>query len=145
MTNAHQFNLDAAQREIDRRTAEGEDMTGATIDARTYAIVKPTTATAPQRRYDFIADPGHGWLEVPIADVRALKIAGAISGYSYVDRQGRYAPVPLKGQPVAYLEEDCDLTTFMQAAKAAGWDVKINERAPCNGDAFVRRLERFAA
>lgn len=38
---AHEFNMDAAQRELDRREAEGEDMTGATIDPRTYAIIKP--------------------------------------------------------------------------------------------------------
>ena len=38
---AHQANLDAAQREMDRREAEGEDMTGATIDKKTYKIIKP--------------------------------------------------------------------------------------------------------
>lgn len=38
---AHELNIDAAQREIDRRSAEGEDMTGATICPRTYAIRKP--------------------------------------------------------------------------------------------------------
>ena len=38
---AHEYNLDAAQREMDRRQAQGEDMTGATIDNKTYNIVKP--------------------------------------------------------------------------------------------------------
>jgi len=38
---AREYNLDAAQREMDRRAAEGEDMTGATIDKDTYEIVKP--------------------------------------------------------------------------------------------------------
>ena len=38
---AHQANLDAAQREMDRREAEGEDMTGAKIDQKTYKIIKP--------------------------------------------------------------------------------------------------------
>jgi hypothetical protein len=38
---AHQANIDAAQREMDRREAEGEDMTGATIDKKTYKIIKP--------------------------------------------------------------------------------------------------------
>jgi hypothetical protein len=38
---AHQQNMDAAQKEIDRRNAEGEDMTGAEIDPRTYKIIKP--------------------------------------------------------------------------------------------------------
>jgi len=38
---AHQHNMDAAQREIDRRDAEGEDMTGAKIHPTTYEIIKP--------------------------------------------------------------------------------------------------------
>ena len=38
---AHEYNLDSAQREMDRRHAEGEDMTGAKIDNKTYKIVKP--------------------------------------------------------------------------------------------------------
>lgn len=35
---AHQQNLDAAQREIDRRAAEGEDMSRAFVNPITYAI-----------------------------------------------------------------------------------------------------------
>ena len=38
---AHQYNLDSAQREIDRRHSEGEDMTGAKINKKTYEINKP--------------------------------------------------------------------------------------------------------
>jgi len=38
---AHQFNIDCAQREIDSRSAEGEDMSRASINQRTYAIVNP--------------------------------------------------------------------------------------------------------
>ena len=38
---AHQYNLDSAQREIDRRHGEGEDMTGAKINKKTYEINKP--------------------------------------------------------------------------------------------------------
>jgi len=37
---AHEHNMDAAQREMDRREAEGEDMTGARIDPKTYEIIK---------------------------------------------------------------------------------------------------------
>jgi hypothetical protein len=39
---AHPHNIDAAQREIDRRAAEGEDMSGATIDPVTSAVVLPS-------------------------------------------------------------------------------------------------------
>ena len=38
---AHQYNLDSAQKEIDRRHGEGEDMTGAKINKKTYEINKP--------------------------------------------------------------------------------------------------------
>ena len=38
---AHQYNLDSAQREMDRRHGEGEDMTGAKINKKTYEITKP--------------------------------------------------------------------------------------------------------
>lgn len=41
---AHQANLDAAQQAMDRREAEGEDMTGATIDQKTYKIIKPKSS-----------------------------------------------------------------------------------------------------
>jgi hypothetical protein len=37
---AHQQNLDAAQREIDRRAAEGEDVSDLVVDAKTYAVVR---------------------------------------------------------------------------------------------------------
>jgi hypothetical protein len=56
--------------------------------------------------YIFTSDPGHGWLRVTNAELKALGIAGQISHYSYTN--GRYA----------YLEEDCDLELFM---KAKGW------------------------
>ena len=38
---AHEYNLDVAQREMNRRHAEGEDMTGAKVDKKTYKIIKP--------------------------------------------------------------------------------------------------------
>jgi hypothetical protein len=53
--------------------------------------------------YRFINDPGHGWLEVPVGELNALGIINAISPYSY--QNGR----------MAYLEEDCDYTTFVLA------------------------------
>lgn len=41
---AHPLNIEAAHREIAAREAEGEDMTGATVDPRTSAILKPSAA-----------------------------------------------------------------------------------------------------
>jgi hypothetical protein len=40
----HEYNMDAAQREMDRREAQGEDMTGAKIHPKTYEIIKPKKA-----------------------------------------------------------------------------------------------------
>ena len=55
--------------------------------------------------YTFFEDSGHGWLRVPKAELRALGIAAMISGCSYQSQGGA----------MAYLEEDCDLSTFLQA------------------------------
>lgn len=54
--------------------------------------------------YNFISDPGHGWLEVPVEEVKALALD--ITPYSYVDNR--------KG--LAYLEEDLDAGVFVNAA-----------------------------
>ncbi|MCK5548792.1 MAG: hypothetical protein KAI64_07235 [Thermoplasmata archaeon] len=48
-------------------------------------------------RYTFISDPGHGWLRVPLAEIKDV----ALSNYSYRDHE------------FAYLEEDCDAPKFM--------------------------------
>jgi hypothetical protein len=66
------------------------------------------------KRYIFHSDPSHGWLQVPVSELKALGIAGQISPYSYVS--GQYA----------YLEEDCDAGVFLGAKTDAGspldWD-----------------------
>ena len=60
---------------------------------------------APQEKYIFHQDPGHGWVEVPMAELRLLGIAGKITPYSY--RIGNRA----------FLEEDCDAGTWEKAWK----------------------------
>jgi hypothetical protein len=54
-------------------------------------------------KYRFHIDPGHGWLEVPMEELRDLGIADKISHYSYRDGD------------TAYLEEDCDTAVFVLA------------------------------
>ena len=50
----------------------------------------------------WVVSPGHGWLVVPVAKVRA---SGAeISPFSWVTRGGN-----------AYLEEDCDADAYLDA------------------------------
>ena len=58
----------------------------------------------------FISDPGHGWLEVPTADVEE---SGYIpSRYSYIEDQWTTLSW-------TYLEEDCDVAGFIQALGVA--------------------------
>jgi hypothetical protein len=62
-----------------------------------------------------ISDPGHGWLEVPRDLLTTLGIQDRITDYSYQ-----------KGT-MAYLEEDLDMYTFMQAARDTGLDIELVE------------------
>lgn len=55
--------------------------------------------------YAYECDPGHGWVAVPLSELVALGIASKITPYSYIDRAAG----------VAWLEEDCDLSTFVYA------------------------------
>ena len=53
--------------------------------------------------YTFIEDSGHGWLKVPMSELKRLGIADKISPYSYANGDN------------AYLEEDLDISTFINA------------------------------
>ena len=79
--------------------------------------------------YRFISDPGHGWLEVPRAELDSLGISHKISEYSYQ-----------KGE-LAYLEEDCDFAHFAAAKEAAGQPLEYRELYQEN--TFIRNLPRF--
>lgn len=54
--------------------------------------------------YEFITDPGHGWLKVPLADLNEFGVVHEITRHSYMTATH------------AYLEEDCDAPTFLKAA-----------------------------
>lgn len=82
------------------------------------------------RKLTFHTDPGHGWLEIPRADLDALDIAHQISAYSF-ERADR-----------VYLEEDCDAALYMDAAKAKGWTLNMTESfAPDNSP--IRDFPRY--
>jgi len=53
--------------------------------------------------YILFVDAGHAWLEVPVQELKELRIDKKISGYSY-EKSGN-----------VYLEEDCDLAIFVEA------------------------------
>lgn len=57
------------------------------------------------KKYHAYSDSGHGWVKVNFKELIKLDIVDKISAYSYT-----------RGEWV-YLEEDCDLTTFVEALK----------------------------
>ncbi len=78
----------------------------------------------------FYTDPGHGWAAVPMAELAALGITDKISGYSY--RKGE----------TAFLEEDCDFYTYMQAIKGQPYEIKEHHT---NNDSPIRNFNRYKA
>jgi hypothetical protein len=81
--------------------------------------------------YRFITDPGHGWLEVPRAELDALGIAHKISPYSY------------QRDDMAYLEEDCDFAVFHAAKEAAGQTYQDKIARVYQENTFVRNLPSY--
>lgn len=81
-------------------------------------------------------DPGHGWLQVPLPLINALKNECnlEISGYSYKDSRN------------AYLEEDCDLSAFCACFPWVNfrdyWGVRIERKY--QEQIFIRRLNHVA-
>lgn len=62
-------------------------------------------------KHQFYTDGGHGWLKVPLTRLKKLGIAEKITGYSYMLTSN------------AYLEEDCDLSTYVKVLQEkAGLD-----------------------
>jgi hypothetical protein len=60
----------------------------------------------------FYADPGHGWLAVPIRTY--LKSGMVASRFSYVNRS----------RTMVFLEEDCDASKFFEIMKSQGIEIK---------------------
>lgn len=84
-------------------------------------------------KLNFYSDPGHGWLAVPLKLLDQLGILDQISPYSYM--RGRWA----------HLEEDCDLSLFMDAAAAAGLTVTMKGHTCAEKRSRIRNYCRFNA
>ncbi len=96
-------------------------------------------------KYRFIEDPGHGWLEVSLHELAELGLIDKISGYSYVsaDRQQ------------VYLEEDCDLSLFIEAKFSVSKSGSVGEIEEIGNffknevenvhqeNTFVRKLDHY--
>jgi len=63
-------------------------------------------------------DPSHGWAKVTLRELLKLNIADKISSYSYIHKNGLNA----------YLEEDCDLSTYLKALDDQGIKFKFIEK-----------------
>jgi len=84
-----------------------------------------------RKRFDFVSDPSHGWLKVPVSELVRLGITDQISTYSYI-----------KGD-MAYLEEDRDMKVFLDARTAAGeGDIRMIEHVR-NRDSRIRKYDAF--
>jgi hypothetical protein len=83
--------------------------------------------------FDYITDPGHGWVKVPVRALVELGVAHRISECSY--RKGDNA----------YLEEDCDAPTFFRKWKAenSAKELSLRERNRERGESRVRGYERL--
>lgn len=80
----------------------------------------------------FHEDAGHGWLEVPLKIVMKAK--------TDVRKLSRYSYCGMKGfEVIFYLEEDCDMPVFIEAARERGMLVRIKTQHHGN-HCFVREL-----
>ena len=78
----------------------------------------------------FHQDPGHGWIEVTMNEIRVLRIEDKISAYSY--RRG----------DTVFLEEDCDAQKFITAASEIGVSVALQEKHT-NSDSVIRTYNQY--
>jgi hypothetical protein len=80
---------------------------------------------------NIFADPGHAWCRVAKNKLEKLGIANKISAYSY--ERGEYA----------YLEEDCDLATLIDALRTKGYvDIKFKTQ-DTNRQSKIRGYNRY--
>jgi hypothetical protein len=85
-----------------------------------------------QKVFDFISDPGHGWVKVPKDLLIGLLVSNQVSHYSYM--RGKFA----------YLEEDCDASLFhLSYEKCFGYPPKYRERNAREKLSRVRNYDTY--
>lgn len=82
------------------------------------------------QKFHFFSDPAHGWIKVSKTLLKELGIADKITKYSY--QKNNYA----------YLEEDCDATTFCEAMKKRFGEIQFVYHY-CNGESKIRRFQTY--
>ena len=83
--------------------------------------------------FEFISDPGHAWLRVPIKLLEDWNIDILISEYSYRTKE------------FAYLEEDCDAGLFGLHARRRGFRYKLKAKYIEDFDSYLKHdfVRRF--
>jgi len=85
-----------------------------------------------KKQFDFIQDPSHGWVKVPLMLLIELGIADQVTSFSYYNNGH------------VYLEEDCDASRFAQAfADRFGFEPKFRERVARERRSRVRGYMPF--
>lgn len=82
-------------------------------------------------RYRYYHDPAHGFVEVLLSELIDLGITDQISKYSY------------QGGAYAWLEEDQDVYTWMQAHRAQDPNWAPEFKHLYTGYHFIRNMERY--
>ena len=90
-----------------------------------------TTTTTKKVVRKFHTDASHGWICVKIAELEALGIADKITSFSYQRKQS------------AYLEEDTDYTTYLNALKERGIELETVDGKIFNKDHPIRRFQPY--
>jgi len=76
------------------------------------------------------SDPGHGWGKASRLELVKLGILEKISGYSYQRKEW------------VYLEEDCDMSLYIDTLKNCGFEVKFNNHLT-NLQSRIRSFDSF--
>jgi len=82
--------------------------------------------------YQYISSASHGWLKVPLEEIDGIKEIES-SRFSFYD--GTFA----------YLEEDCDMPTFIKARGISVEDINESYRASFQPRSLPRLVNRTSA
>jgi hypothetical protein len=88
------------------------------------------------KEYTYHIDAGHGYLEVPLADV--LRLGLTLKDFAHYS----FARVTELFVPTLYLEEDCHMSMFLGAMESKGEQFKLIEIVH-DGDAPCREYGRI--
>ena len=85
-----------------------------------------------QKSFMFYSDPQHGWLRVPLANLRGVGVSlDMLSHYSY-----------RKGDTI-YLEEDCDAGVFIKAYRRINGNSPTFKDSYRNSPSHIRQMARI--